>query len=289
MALPSTRKQALVAALQWGVVQTFLLDSLGRFLRNYYRATSDAFFAPGWVSSVQFAAPLGLLVGGYGGYRWVTNGRGATTRSAHRRRVVFVGALLAGWALAIVPVLALDAALDDRLFSVPYFALPTLVSVVVLSGAYTLAYRVDPARYALRRNRLLGGVQGALCGLLVGLVGVLLYGRYLAATRATYDFDGSLGIVVTVVLGTVAGLLVVDTDERGERAAEFVTLLLLCGLTLPLAFALVLVVLVAVGAIGGFGTPYVYPLLPLLLALVVAAAATYGLRTDVSGRLFGRG
>ncbi|MFB6161173.1 MAG: hypothetical protein ABEJ61_08360 [Haloferacaceae archaeon] len=108
-----------MTALQWGLVQTFVLEAVGRLLRNYYRATTDAFFPPRWVTSVQFAAPLGLLVGGLGGYRWVTSGRAATSASAHRDRVVFVGALLAGWALAIVPAMTFRWLLGNRLFSVP--------------------------------------------------------------------------------------------------------------------------------------------------------------------------
>ncbi|AUV83372.1 hypothetical protein C2R22_18405 [Salinigranum rubrum] len=288
MTASPSRRHAFVAALQWGLVQAFLLDSLGRFLRNYYRATTEAFFAPGWVTSIQFAAPLGLLVGGYGGYRWMTSGRGSISHAAHRRRVVFVGALLAGWALAIVPTLAFDVALGDRLFTVPYFALPSLVSVLVLGGAYALAYRVDPGWYARRRNRLLGAVQGALCGLLVGLAGFVLYGQYLAATRDTYALDGSLGTVVSVVLGAAAGVALVDTDERGERAAEFVTVLLLSGLTLPLLAALVLAALNAVGLLAGFGTPYLYPLLPLVASFGLSVYATYGARTHLSRRLVAR-
>ncbi len=277
-----SRRHALVATLQWGLVHAFVLDSLGRFLRNYYRATTEAFFPPGWVTSIQFAAPLSLLVGGYGGYRWVTSGRGSISHAAHRRRVVFVGALLAGWALAIVPTLALDVVLDDHLFTVPYFALPTLVSMLVLGGAYTLAYRVTPGWYACRRNRLLGAVQGALCGLLVGLAGFVLYGQYLATTRDIYALDGSLGVLVSVVTGAVVGGLLVRSEEQGERAAEFVTVLLLSGLTLPIMVALGLSALNAVGFLAGFGTPYLYPLLPLALALGISVYATYGVRTHLS-------
>lgn len=103
---PSTQKQALVTALRWGLVQTFVLDTLDRLFRNYYCATTEAFLPPSWVTSIQFAAPLGLLVGGIDGYRWVTSGRAMTSASAHRNRVIFVGSLLAGWALAIIPTMA---------------------------------------------------------------------------------------------------------------------------------------------------------------------------------------
>jgi hypothetical protein len=192
------------------------------------------------VTTVQFTVPLGLVVGGYGGYRRVTSGRGATTRTAHRRRVTFVGALLVGWALAIVPTLLAGVVFGDPLFETPYFVVPTLVALTVLGGAFVLAYRTDPARYARYRNRLLGGVQGALCGLLLGVTGFVLYGRYLEATRDQFSFDGSLGIAAVVGVGTVAGVLLVDTDDGGDRAAEFVTLLVLTGLGVPIAAALVL-------------------------------------------------
>jgi glucose uptake protein GlcU len=284
-AAPPARRGALVAALQWGLVSTFVLDTLGRFLRNYYRATTDAFASPPWVMSVRLAALLGLVVGGYGGYRWVTSGPGATTRTAHRRRVVFVGTLLVGWALAIVPTLLVGAVLDDRLFETPYFVVPTLVALTVLGGASVLAYWTDPARYARHRNRLLGGVQGALCGLLLGVTGFVLYGRYLEATRDQFSVDGSLGIVAVVVGGAVVGLLLVDTDGGSDRAAEFVTLLVLTGLGFPIVAALVFSGLDATGVRSGFGTPYLYPLAPLVSSLGVTAYLTYGRRTALFRRV----
>lgn len=43
---PFERKQARITVLQWGIVQAFLLDTLGRLLQNYHRATTDVFFPP---------------------------------------------------------------------------------------------------------------------------------------------------------------------------------------------------------------------------------------------------
>lgn len=282
---PAVRRQALVAALQWGLVPAFVLDTLGRLLRNYYRATTDAFASPPWVMSVRLASLLGLVVGGYGGYRWVTGGPGATTRTAHRRRVTFVGTLLVGWALAIVPTLLVGAVLDDRLFETPYVVLLTLVALAALGGAFVLAYRTDPAWYARHRNRLLGGVQGALCGLPLGVTGFVLYGRSPEATRDQFSFDGFLGVAVG---DAVAGVLLVDTDGGGGRAAEFVTVLVLTGLGFPVAAALLPAGVNAVGVFSGFGTPYLYPLLPLVSALGGTAYLTYDRRTALFRRLVWR-
>lgn len=286
---PSSRKQTFVAALQWGLIQTFVLDSVGRLIRNYYRTTTEAFFPPAWVTTIQFAAPLGLLVGGYGGYRWLTSGRGTATLEAHRTRVRFVGALVASWALAIVPTMAFQWILGDQLFTVPYFVLPSLVAVLVFGGAYLLAYRIDSDWYDQRRDRLLGGVQGAFVGLVVGFAGFILYGSYLAATRTEYSVDGGPGIVVAVGLGGLVGYLWSGRDDGGDRAAEFVTLLLIGGLGLSLVSGIGVAVLGAVGVdVFSFGSFYVYPLLPLVLALGLATYLTYSVQTNVYSRLVGR-
>ena len=287
---PSERKQAHIAALQWGSIQTFLLDTLGRLLRNYHRATTGAFFPPDWIASIQFAAPLGLLVGGVGGYRWVTSGRATTSASAHRNRVVFVGSLLAGWALAIVPTMALRWLLGDQLFTAPFFVFPTLVAVSVLVGSYLLAYRADPDRYRLRRKRLLGAVEGALAGLILGIVGFVAYGGYLAAIRNSYSLDGGPGIAVAACLGTVAGYVLTDTERGGDRSAEFLVLFTLTLLAFSVATALGVA---ALGAVGGprvgFTSSVVLPLVPIVLALGVAGYLAYGLRTTLFRRFVGRG
>jgi hypothetical protein len=286
---PSIRRQAFVAALQWGLVQAFVFDSVGRLARNYYRATTDSFFPPDWVTSIQFAAPLGLLVGGYGGYQWLTSDRGAATLAAHRARVRFVGVLVAGWALAIVPTMAFQWLLDDQLFTVPYFILPSLVAVLVFGGAYLLAYRADPNWYDQHRNRLLDGVQGAFVGLVVGFTGFIVYGSYVAATRTEYSVDGGPGIVLTVGLGGLVGYLLGERTDNGDRAAEFVTLLLGSVLGLSLAMVLGVAVLGAAGVdLFGFGSISLYPLLPIVLALVFTTYLTYSVRTNVYGRLTGQ-
>lgn len=286
---PPVRRQALISALQWGLVQTFLLDTLGRLLRNYYRATTDAFLPPNWVTSIQVAAPLGLLVGGIGGYRWATSGRAATSPSAHRTRVVFVGSLLAGWALAIVPTMAFEWLLGDRLFSTPYFVLPSLTAVAVLVGSYLLAYRVDAERYRRHRSRLLGAVEGALVGLLLGFVGFIAYGGYLAATRTSYSLSGAPGVVAAVCLGAVAGYALTETERAGDRAAEFIVLLIPSLLAFGLATTLGAVALDAVGVSPfGFVPPLVVPLVPLVSALATAGYLAYGARTTFYQRLVGR-
>lgn len=286
---PPVRRQALVSALQWGLVQTFLLDTLGRLLRNYYRATTDAFLPPSWVTSIQVAAPLGLVVGGIGGYRWITSGRAATSPSAHRTRVVFVGSLLAGWTLAIVPTMAFEWLLGDRLFSTPYFVLPSLTAVLVFVSSYLLAYRADTEWYRHHRSRLLGAVEGALVGLLLGFVGFVAYGGYLAATRTSYSLSGGPGVVTAVCLGAIAGYALTETDRAGDRAAEFIVLLIPSTLTFGLVTTIGVAALVAVG-VSPFGLvpSLVLPLVPLVSALAVASYLAYGVRTTFYQRFVGR-
>ncbi|MFC4452104.1 MULTISPECIES: hypothetical protein [Halorussus] len=286
---PSTQKQALVTALQWGLIQTFVLDTLGRLLRNYYRATTDAFLPPNWVTSIQFAAPLGLLVGGIGGYRWVTSNRASTSASAHRNRVIFVGSLLAGWALAIVPTMAFQWLLGDWLFSMPYFVLPTLTAISVFVGSYLLAYRVETAWYRRHRPRLLGAVKGAFAGLLVGFIGFIAYGGYLAATQTSYSLSGGPGIVTAVCLGAIAGYMLTDTERGGDRSAEFVGLLIVSLLAFSLLLTLGMVAFNAVGVSPfGFSSSFIWPLIPLVLALGVASYLAYGVQTTFYRRFVGR-
>ena len=286
---PSERKLARIAALQWGLTQAFLLDTLGRLLRNYYRVTTDAFFPPSWVTSVQFAAPLGLLVGGIGGYRWVTSGRAATSASAHRNRVVFVGSLLSGWTLAIVPTMAFQRLLGDRLFTAPFFVLPTLAAVSVFVGSYLLAYRVDTGWYRHHRGRLLGAVKGAIAGLSLGVVGFIAYGGYLAATRTNYGLDGGPGIVVGACFGAIAGYVLTDTERGGDRSAEFVFLFAISVLAFGVVTALGTAALGAVGVSPfGFTSSFIFLLAPIVLALGTAGYLAYGVRTTLYQRFVGR-
>lgn len=284
---PATETQARVAALQWGLVQTFVLDTLARLLRNYYRATTTAFFPPDWVSSLQFATPLGLVIGAVGGYRWVTSGRGARTAGAHRDRVVFVGALLVGWALAIVPTLAGQWLLGEAFFTVPYFLVPTLSALVAALAAVAVAYRVDPAALRQRRARLLGAVQGALVGLALGLVGFILYSNYLIATQENFSVDGSPGMVLGVVGGALVGYALADRLRSGDRAAEFLVLFV-CSLTvLTLGLSLGQVVLAAAGVPVGFGWSGAVLVLSTVASLLLSSYLAYGAETRVYRRFVG--
>ncbi|WP_224450479.1 hypothetical protein [Haloprofundus salilacus] len=286
---PSTHKQAVMAALQWGLVQAFLLDTLGRFLRNYFRATTDAFFPPGWVTSIQVAALLGLLIGGIGGYQWITSGRAATSTSAHSTRVVFIGSLLVGWALAIVPTMTFQWMLGDQLFTRPYFVLPTLTAVSVFLGAYLLAYRVDTEWYRNCRSRLLGAVTGAFVGLMLGIIGFIAYGGYLAATETNYSVSGAPGIVIAVSLCAIAGYVLSDTERSADRSVEFIVLLILSLVILNLVTALTMAALSAVGLPPlGFSSSFILPLLSSVLALGLASYLAYGVKTTIYQRITGR-
>jgi MFS family permease len=282
------RRQAVTAALQWGIAQAFLLDSFGRLADNYYRATTNLFVAPSWVTSIQFAVPLGLLVGGYGGYRWLRDGYGATTPAAHAARVRFSGALFVGWALAIVPVTAFRWLLGEQLFTVPYFLLPSLVSLVVFGGAFLLAYRTDSATYDSHRDGLLGATQGVVVGLVGATLVFLLYGEYLTTIRESFSLDGGPFVVAAVVVGGLGGFVFARRTKHGDRAAEFLTLFFTILFAVSVTMALTVAVFAAVGVgLAGFVPFTLYPLLPLAVALGLATYLTYRVRTDVYRRLVG--
>ncbi|CQR50978.1 MULTISPECIES: hypothetical protein [Haloferax] len=284
---PSTRKQVLVAALQWGLVQAFVLDTLGGLLGNYYRATTAAFFPPDWVTSIQFAAPLGLVVGALGGYRWITTGRGSTSPSAHRRRVVFVGSFVVCWALAIVPTMAFQLLLGERLFTVPFFVLPTLTAVAAFGVAHLLAYRVDREWYRRHRGRLLGSARGAIVGLILGMAGFAVYGSYLAATRTNFSLDGGPATVVATCLGAVAGYALTDSERGGDRAAEFLVVLLPSLLVLSLLMGLVSAAFTVLGVSDLVSSSATF-VLPVVFSLGLASYLTYRAETRVYGRLVGQ-
>ncbi|QOS13652.1 uncharacterized protein HfgLR_22220 (plasmid) [Haloferax gibbonsii] len=280
----ATRRRAWLCAFQWGLVQAFVLDTLGRFLRNYYRATTGVAFPPDWVVSIQFAAPLGLLVGGFGGYRWVTSGRSAASASAHRKRVVFVGALFVGWALAIVPTTVFQLVLDERLFTVPYFVLPTLTALSVFAGASLLAYRAEAGWYRKRRNRLVGGAAGGCTGVLVGVFGFVVYSWYLLATQTNYSLNGGAGIVAAACVGAAAGYARTEGDRAGDRAREYLVLLLVSALSLSLAVGLVTLALAVVGVSVFLGSSVVVPAIPVVGSVALAGYLAFVAETTLVGR-----
>lgn len=117
MSTPSTARQGHVAALQWGLVQ----------------------------------AALVAVVGAYGGYTWVTGGYARTTHEAHRTRLRFVVALVGLW-VAHVPVeLGLLVAVDSALVRA---LAPPVLTLLLLVGAFLLAYRVDPSVFGRVQRRL---------------------------------------------------------------------------------------------------------------------------------------
>lgn len=286
---PKERTRAVVAGLQWGLTQAFVLDSVATLLANYHRATTADFVAPPWVRSIGVAVPLAFVIGGLFGYRRVMRGRAPAGTPAHRARVRFTGALLVGWALAVVPVLALNSALGDRLYAVPWVVLPSLIPVAVLAVALALGYGTDDGWYARHRTAILGAVQGTLCGLLVGTLAFVGYGWYLQSTRANFSLDGGPLILLCVGLGAIAGFLLADRIEAGERGPEFVTLLVLSVCSLGIAGGVAMVTLQSLGVIPfSIGSMLFYPTVPIALALVTTVYLTYLARTDVYRRLVGQ-
>ncbi|MBO4248045.1 hypothetical protein IL252_09480 [Halomicrobium sp. IBSBa] len=286
---PSERRQSLVAALQWGLCCSFVVDSAASAVRNYYRATSEAFLPPQWVFVLQLATFPALLVGGVAGYSWLRTDRGITTTDAHQRRIRFTGALFAGWALAIVPTLLYQSVLGDGLYTVPWFLLPSLTSLFVLLIADVLGYRTDPGWYEQYRNVLLGAVQGALVGLCLGLVGFAIYTEYLLRSPArNVSVDAGPATIGLAVAGAAVCAGLNARYDGGDRASEFVTLLVLSVFGLSLATVPALFVLSAVGIPFGAAGGLVYPGLSTVCALLLATILAYRVRTNVYRRLTGQ-
>ena len=151
MSQPSTARQGHVAALLWGLVQAALVAIVADLLAGYYDLTTDSIFVPEWVLSVQAAPLVVFFVGAYGGYTWVTGGYATTTHEAHRTRIRFLAALVGLWVahfgLELLLLVAVDSALL-RAFAPPVFTL------LLLGGAYLLAYRVDPAVFGRMQERV---------------------------------------------------------------------------------------------------------------------------------------
>lgn len=285
---PTERTRAVVAGLQWGLTQAFVLDSIAALLANYYRATTADFLAPGWVRSIGVAVPVAFVIGGLFGYHRVTSGRAEPGPAAHHARVRFTGALLVGWALAIVPVMAMDSVLGDRLYPVPRFLLPSLIHVATLGAAGYLGYGTDGGWYDRHRTDLLGAVQGTLSGLLVGLLAFVGYGWYLQSTRANFSLDGGPLVVICVVLGGLAGYSLADRIDAGDRGPEFVTLLILSSFSLGIAGGVAMVALRSLGVIPfSIGGMLFYPTVPIVLGFLTTVYLTYVVRTDVYRRLVG--
>ena len=130
-------------------------------------------------------------------------------------------------------------------------------------------------------------MQGAFVGGIIGVVGFAVYGRYLLATQTNFSLNGGPGVVVAVCLGALIGYILTDSESSGERALEFLTLLLLT------LFGLTLLSVIGVYAfpIAGITTSVFESILrflsPIVLVVVVTGYLTYGARTTFYRRLTG--
>jgi hypothetical protein len=132
-------------------MQAALVGVVADLLSGYHDLTTDSIFVPAWVLSVQAAPLVVFFVGAYGGYTWVTGGYATTTREAHRTRLRFVGALVGLWVAHLPVELGLLVAVDSALLRA--FA-PAAFTVLLLVGAYLLAYRVDLSVFGRVQERL---------------------------------------------------------------------------------------------------------------------------------------
>lgn len=287
----ASRRQIVVATLQWGLVQTFLLQTAAGVLAGY-----DAWIGgvpPAWPSSLRFAALPAFLVGAYGGYRWLDAGPGAATSDAHRRRVRFLGAFLVGWALAVVPALVWGVVVGEPLGTPAGALLPGLSGLAALAAAWLFGYRRGadgPAWYRRRRGHVLGAVAGcltgiAVCVLLVATLGPTLDGPGRTSTPA--HVTPLVGVAIATLGGVAVGTRVPD------RVREYLTLLVASTLALSVAVGVGAVFLAVSGlgeSLGGLagsvGATLAF-VVPFASALVASAVAAFWAETDVVARVVG--
>lgn len=130
---------------------------------------------------------------------------------------------------------------------------------------------------------------GSFAGLLVGFIGFITYGGYLAATQTNYSLSGGPRIVLAVFLGAIAGYVMTNTERGGDRSAEFVVLLIGSLLAFSLLMTLGMVALNTVGLSPfGFTSSFILPLIPLVLALGVPGYLAYGVQTRFYRQFVGR-
>lgn len=210
------------------------------------------------------------------------------TVPVHRTRVEFVGALLVGWALAIVPTLVFQEILGGHLFTVPYFILPTLTALVVFLGAYLFAYHADTSWYRVHRRKVLGAVQGAFVGGIIGVVSFVIYVRYFLPVGADFSLNGGLGTVTAICLGALVGYALADTEASGDRSLEFLTLLVSMEFGVALLSAIGTYAFATTGIRIGEIVSTLLFVGPVVLVVAVAGYLTYVSRTTFYQRLTGR-
>jgi len=93
---------------------------------------------------------------------------------------------------------------------------------------------------------------------------------------------------VAVSLGAIAGYVLTDSEDAGDRSAEFFVLLILSLFAFSLLTALGMVALNAIGVSPfGFSSSLLLPLIPIVLALGVASYLSYGAQTTFYRRFAG--
>ena len=146
--MPSTdaspwSRRAVVAATQWALTLGFVVNTAVDLLTGYPALTgvtgggilppSDQWF---------YATPAAVLVGAVLGYRWLSEGFGDRSGGAHRRRVRFVLALVAGLLVGSLGLLVAAVWLSP-LGTTQWVVVGVVFDLVPLTVAGVAAYRSE--------------------------------------------------------------------------------------------------------------------------------------------------
>jgi hypothetical protein len=301
-----SRKAKVVGAIQWAAVGLSVSAAFWGLTTDYYWLVRDGFAAE--IPSPLETALLGFyylsIAGGLvAGYLWVKRRTASAEqeRREHQTRVAFLFVLLAVGVVSFVAEGILSDLLGDRLYTVPYFVLPSALDLLGLVAAYALVYVADgdwtggggkTTDGAYRPSRIagvVGGVQWGITALYLGSVSFAVVLEYLTRTRESISIDLGREFVLTVGVALVAGYVwarrPVDSEatarEIHARRVEYV----LTFFTLAFALSLLVTGALAVVPSIGYELTMVWFVAVVGLSLLFAYVAAYVAEFDLLGRL----
>jgi hypothetical protein len=301
-----SRKAKVVGAIQWAAVGLSVSTALWGLTTDYYWLVRDGFAAeiPRLLETTLLGFYYLSIAGGLvAGYLWVKRRTDSAEqeRREHRTRVAFLFVLLAVGVVSFVVEATLSDLLGDRLYTVPYFVLPSAFDLLGLVAAYALVYAtdgdwtggggktIDGAYRPSRIAGVVGGVQWGVTALYLGSVCFALVIEYLMRTRESISIDLGREFVLAVGVAFAAGYVwarrPVDSEatarETHGRRVEYVLTFF------ALAFALSLFVTGAIAVLSsiGYGLAMVWFVAVVGLSLLFAYVAAYVAEFDLLDHL----
>lgn len=299
-----SRKAKVIGAMQWAAVGYSASSALWQAVTDYYLFVRDAFGLPEPLGAVLWVLFVVATLGGLvGGYLWVKRHTDSAEREhrEHRKRVAFLFVLLALGIVALLAKMAVSELLGERLYTVPYFLVPSVLDFLALAGAYGLVYAVDvdwtdaggqttdgtyrPSRVA----GAVGGVQWAVTALYLGVLGFAVVSEYLVRTRESFSLDPAWELIAGITVAFVVGYLRArrPTDsataarEAHLRRVEYVLLVFAFGFVLALLGVVALLIRPSLG----YDLTIVWSVTVIGLSLLLAYLSTYVADLDLLGRL----